>query len=109
MEKISDVTSLIDANGGDDHLVGIQFDNSIFVYFDTEDTKFDRSKNLVSIGGVDYVVQNQLMYSKPYGKQDIKMKEFHPIDLAQAWLFIEDVNKRPYMQIDRFLMEDYRG
>lgn len=109
MEKISEVLALIDANGGDENLVGIQFDNSIFVYFDTEDTKFDRSKNLESVGGVDYIVQEQMMYSKPNGKLDIPMKEYHPVDLAQAWLFIKDAQKRPWMQTSRFLMENYNG
>lgn len=107
MTTISEVTALLDANGGDDALVGIQFDNSIFGYFDTEDRKFDRSKNLVSIGGIDYVVIHDKMNSKPFGRPDIDMKTYHPVDMIQVLLFIEDVKKRPYMQVDRFLQENY--
>ena len=107
MTSISEVTALLDANGGDDALIGIQFDNSIFGYFDTEDRKFDRSKNLVSIGGIDYVMIEDVMNSKPFGRLDLKIKSYHPIDMIQVLLFIEDVNKRPYMQVDRFLQERY--
>ena len=109
MEKISEVLAVIDANGGDEHLIGIQFDNSIFAYFDTEETKFDRSKNLESVGGIDYVVQTSLMYSKPNGKLDIPTKDYHPVDLIQGLVFIEDAEKRPYLQTSRFLMETYGG
>ena len=105
METKDQLLALIDANGGDDHVIGIQFDNSIFGYFDTDDTKFDRSKNIETINGVDYVVMPYMMYSKPRGERTIAMKSYHPIGMIQVMQFVEDVGKRPYIQTNRFIQE----
>lgn len=106
MDKVSDFIDLIDENGGDENIVGVQMDNAIFLPFN-EDIKFDRTKHLKKIGDVDYIVYPSLMYSKPNGLQDIEMVSYHPIDLIQTVVFIKDASKRPYIDNWRFVNQNF--
>lgn len=99
----ADIIALLDEAGGDEYLVGIMYDNTVFDRFDKPDEPFKRDEMLKTIGGIDYVVHPGAFYNKKTGLRDIESFEYHPSDMIQAIILMKDPEDKKYLDGKQFV------
>ncbi len=85
----SELKALIAANGGPDALYGLVFDNTMFVRFRKKNPF--RESDLVSIGGVDYLVHESTFTRHSTKKLDVPMKTYYRMECLQQVIFYSNV------------------
>lgn len=83
-----ELKSLIAENGGPNCLCGLVFDNSGIIRF-SEKNPFEMEQ-LVTIGGVEYLVRKSVFTRRSTKKLDVKIKTYYELSCLQSALFYED-------------------
>lgn len=101
---------LVNANGGPGCVLNVILDNSMIIRYIDNDHILDLTKDVVTIGGVDYIKNYTYIEDRRVEKRntvDHLITTFHPMEIIQGIQFIGNKSERKHL--DRTTMFDIYG
>lgn len=102
--------SLVEANGGAECVLNVILDNSMIVRFIDNEHILSLTEDIVTIGGVDYIINRTYIEDNRVEKRNRVQHEvttYHPMEIIQGVQFIQSADERSYLSRD--MMFDVYG